>query len=70
MFKLILASFIGWLAWRGLWRHYQGMAQLSAPEPIELKACAHCQDLVRMDRAVLRGGRIFCSSAHADMFIV
>jgi|GEM_PF-2261375 len=70
MFKLILASFIGWLAWRGLWRHYQGAARISPPEPIELKACVHCQQLIRMDRAVVREGRVFCTTAHADMFML
>lgn len=64
MLKLIIICGFLYFLGRWIWRILSPTVPLSH-EPIELKACEYCGTLVRVDKAVIVQGRLFCCSDHA-----
>jgi hypothetical protein len=67
MFKLIMIVVVAFYVIRLI---YHGL-QYAAPKsvaPIELKACAYCGVLVRVDKAIVVDERFFCSAEHVKLF--
>ena len=38
-------------------------------DAVELKACAYCETLVRVDKAITLRGYFFCCTEHAQQFL-
>ncbi|MDE2421544.1 MAG: hypothetical protein KGO49_10240 [Gammaproteobacteria bacterium] len=64
MFRLIIILVVAFFVIRLVYRRVQQHAPKKV-DPIELKACAYCGVLVRVDKMVVMNGRFFCCSDHA-----
>lgn len=68
MLKLIIICGFLYFFIRWIWRVLSPViptAQNSSQDPVKLKACEFCGSLVRVDKAVVVQGRLFCSQDHA-----
>lgn len=67
MFKFIIIIVVGFFVIRLV---YRGFSQASPKivAPMELKACAYCGVLVRVDKAIVADERFFCSVEHFKLF--
>jgi hypothetical protein len=67
MFKFIIIVVVGFFVIRLV---YRGLSQASPKTvaPMELKACAYCGTLMRVDKACVADARTFCSLEHANQF--
>jgi hypothetical protein len=67
MFKLIIIIVIALYVIRLIYRGIQ-QATPKSVAPIELKACAYCGVLVRVDQGIVADERFFCSAEHLKLF--
>ena len=67
MFKLIIIVVVALYVIRLIYRVIQ-QATPKNVAPIELKACAYCGALVRVDKAVMVNAQVFCNQDHAKKF--
>jgi hypothetical protein len=68
MFKLIMIVGVAFYVIRLIYRGLQYAAPKSVA-PIELKACAYCGVLVRVDKAIVVDEQIFCTENHVNQFL-
>ena len=64
MFRLIIILVVAFYVIRLVYRRVQQQTPKTVA-PIELKACAYCGVLVRVDKMVVVNGRGFCCADHA-----
>ncbi len=65
MFKWIIIAIVAFFLIRFIYRLTHQQVRSKNGTPIELKTCAYCGQLVRVDKAVIVNQQYFCSPDHA-----
>jgi hypothetical protein len=69
MFKWIIIVVVAFFLVRFIYRLTTRQVEINNGIPIELKTCAYCGQLIRVDKAVIVKRQFFCNTDHAKKSI-